>query len=152
MTSTMLVDRGTFASASPAPGQAATPQAGNWCVVPRCEVRVEKCKGGLKLHCTCDDDVACATLQNLCRSLSAGLCSVCCTQNGIPCCQVNLCCGNTKCELTKDGCCITCTSGDKACCDILQACCDALACCLQNGCCCYVCFNSTPVCCGCQAA
>lgn len=125
-----------------------SPSIPNWQILPRCTVRFEKCQGGFKMHCSCDDEVACGALQNLCRMLSDGLCSVCCCQNGVCVCQCNLTCGRCKCENTKDGCCITCTTGDKECCDILQACCDCLAKCCQSGCCCYVCFNNTPVCCG----
>ena len=132
--------------ASSAPGAA---PAANWCVVPRCTLKVEKCPGGLKLHCKCDDDVACATLQNLCKMLAGSMCSCCCTLNGVPCCTLNLACGICTCECTKDGVCITCTSGDKACCEMIQACCDCLACLCKNGCCCYVCFGNTPVCCCC---
>jgi hypothetical protein len=118
-----------------------SPAGANWCVLPRCEVEFEKCTGGFKIHCRCEDEVACGTLQNLCRMLCDGLCSICC-------CQCNLTCGTCKCEFTKDGCCISCTSGDKACCAILQSCCDCLSTCCTSGCCCYISFNNTPVCCG----
>ena len=118
-----------------------SPGTGNWCVVPRCTIKVEKCQGGLKLKCHCDDEVSAATLQNLCKMLGDGLCSCCCTLNGISICQCNLACGICTCEVTKDGVCITCKSGDKACCDCLSGCLDA-------GCCCYVSFHNTPVCCG----
>jgi len=154
MSTTMLYERtGTSAFASPGPGigAAAFPQTtpgANWCVLPRCNVRVEKCKGGLKLWCSCDDEVAAGTLQNLCKMLADGLCSVCCTRSGITVCQCSLSCGICKCEFTKDGVCITCLSGDKTCCDLIQACCDCLSCCLESGCCCYVCFGGQPVCCG----
>ncbi len=111
-------------------------------------MKIEKCTGGLKIHCHCEDDVACHTLHHLCDALVGGLCSCCCTLNGLCVCQCNLTCGICKCENTKDGCTITCTSGDKACCAILQSCCATLQCCLEQGCCCYVCFNNTPCCCG----
>jgi hypothetical protein len=159
MSSAMLLERGPQVS----PGATnfgfqagavpvGAPAGANICVLPRCDLRFEKCAGGLKIHCVCDDEVACATLQNLCKMVCDGLCSCCCTLNGIPCCQVNLCCGTCKCENTKKGCCITCTSGDKACCDMLQACCDCLSCCCDNGCCCYISFGNTCVCCGKTAA
>lgn len=149
MSSTVVVDRGalggtTASFGSPAPGTGA-----NWCVVPRCEIEFEKCAGGFKIHCRCEDDVACATLQNLCKQLAGGVCSCCCTLSGVTVCQCNLTCGMTRCEYTADGCCITCLTGDEACCSILQCCCDAMACCVKEGGCCYVCFNGTPVCCGC---
>jgi len=120
----------------------------NFCVVPRCEIKMEKCTGGMKMHCRCDDEMACATLQNLCKMLAGGMCSCCCTYNGVMMAQCNLVCGMCKCEYTKDGCTITCTSGDKACAEMLQSCCEMMACCMRSGCCCYVCFNNTPVCCG----
>ncbi len=128
---------------------AAAPTMGAMMMLPRCTLKAEKCKNGMKLTCSCEDEVACGTLQNLCQSLCDGLCSCTCTLNGIVCCQVNLCCGQCKCECTKDGVSITCLSGDKACCDLIQACCDCLAQCLESGCCCYVSFAGTPVCCGC---
>lgn len=125
------------------------PSASNWCVLPRCSIRVEKCAGGIKLTCSCEDKVACAALQNLCRMMAAGTCTLCCTLNGIAVCQCSLTCGFCRCEFTADGVSITCTSGDKKCCELLQACCDCIAACLAAGCCCFVCFNNTPVCCGC---
>ena len=125
-----------------------SPAAANWCVVPRCEIEFEKCTGGFKIHCRCEDDVACGTLQNLCRMMADGLCSCVCTFNGIAVAQCCLVPGITKCEFTKDGCCITCTSGDKACCAMLQSFCECLAACCKSGCSTYVCFNNTPVCCG----
>ena len=115
---------------APAP---AAPGTGNWCVVPRCTIKVEKCQGGMKIKCACDDEVSCATLQNLCKMLADGMCSCCCTLNGICVCQCNLACGICTCECTKDGVCITCKSGDKACCEMIQACCDCLSKCLECG-------------------
>ncbi len=131
--------------AAPAP---ASPATGSYCVVPRCTMKVEKCQGGFKLKCSCDDEVSCGTLQNLCKMLADGLCSCCCTLNGICVYQCNLACGICTCEYTKDGVCITCKSGDKACCDICQACGDCLQKCLEAGCHCYVSFHNTPCCCG----
>jgi hypothetical protein len=155
MSSTMVLERGLFFGAAgnsavaPSPAGLATgAPAPSWCVVPRCKLRFEKCKEGFKIHCTCDDDVACATLQNLCKALAGGLCSCCATLNGLTVCQCNLTCCICKCEYTADGCCITCSSGDKACCAIVQACCETLDSCCKHGCCCYICFNNTPCCCG----
>jgi hypothetical protein len=127
---------------------AGSPAAANWCVLPRCEIKFEKCTGGFKIQCVCDDNVACGTLQNLCRMMSEGLCSCCCTYNGITVCQCNFSFCNCKCEYTKNGVCITCSSGDKKCCEMLQACCESLSCCCDNGCCCYISFNNNPICCG----
>ncbi len=127
----------------------ATPTApANTVVVPRCTIKVEKCKDGAKLICCCEDDLACATLQNLCKSLCDGLCSVSCLKNGLCVCQCNFALCNCTCECTADGVCITCCSGDKACCQQIQACCDCIAQCLEAGCTCCVCFAGTPVCCG----
>ena len=154
MTSALLTERPGSGAWSGAPawqpnaGATAAPAAANYCVLPRCELEFEKCSGGFKIQCKCDDDVATATFQNLCRMLSDGLCSCCCTWNGIQICQCNLACGLCKCEYTKDGCTISCTSGDKKCCEILQACCDCLSCCCEAGGCCYISFGNTPVCCG----
>jgi hypothetical protein len=120
----------------------------NFCVVPRCTIKVEKGQGGFKINCRCEDDMATATLQNLCKMLAGGVCSCHCTFNGIPVFQCNLVCGTCKVEYTKDGCSITCTSGDKACGELLQSFNETLTACIKNGCCCYVCFNHTPVCCG----
>ncbi len=117
-------------------------------MTPCCTIEFEKCAGGFKVHCKCEDEVACGALHNLCRMLSHGLCSLCCSQNGLCVAQCNLTCGACVCECTEVGCCITCTSGDKKCCEMLLACCDSLAKCCESGCCCYVCFNNTPVCCG----
>jgi hypothetical protein len=129
------------------PSPAYSPTQANWCVLPRCEIRFEKCKEGFKIHCSCEDEVACGALQNLCKMLAGGLCSCYCTQNGITVCHCNFCSCNCKCDYTKDGCCITCTSGDKHCCEMLQAFCNCLSTCQSAGCCCFVCFNNTPVCC-----
>ena len=154
MSSAMLMERvgmGTSGLASPgygSPTPSSMPGMSNFVVLPRCEMKFEKCTGGFKITCSCEDEVACGALQNLCKMLAGGMCSCCCTYNGITICQCNFCCGNCKCEYTKDGCCLTCTSGDKACCDMLQACCDCLKCCYEKNCCCYFMFNNTPVCCG----
>lgn len=157
MSTSLLLERSSVAAAPvggtyPAfhPGIAATgaQAAANWCVLPRCRVEFDKCKGGLKIQCCCEEEVACGTLQNLCRMLADGLCSCCVTCNGLTVFQCNLTMGICKCEYTKDGVAITCTSGDKSCCEMLQACCDCLECCCKSGCCCYISFNNTPVCCG----
>ena len=121
----------------------------NMMMVPRCKLKFEKCEGGFKIHCVCEDEMSCSVMQNMCRMLCDGMCSTYCMCNGMCVCQCNMTMGMCKTEYTKDGCCITCTSGDKACCDMLQACCDAMMACCKSGCCCYVCFNGTPVCCGC---
>ena len=102
--------RGPIPGWQPGSIPAGSPATANWCVLPRCTVEFEKTTNGCKIHCRCDDEVARGTLQNLCRMLADGLCSCCCTCNGIPCCQCNFTVGICKCEYTKDGCCISCTS------------------------------------------
>ncbi len=150
MTSAMLMERsGLGMQGAGMPQGFSTPVSAGptWCVLPRCEIKVEKCAGGCKIHCSCEEPSACATLQSLCKMMATGMCSLCCTLNGMTVCQCNLCCGMCKCELTEDGVCLTCTSGDKACCEMIQACCECMACCLRSGCCCYVCLGGAPICC-----
>lgn len=151
MAGMMMLERSVGTTCLPGTSAAASPAttAGNTLMVPRCTIRVEKCAGGAKLHCCCEDELACATLQNLCKSLCDGLCSVHCLMNGICVCQCNFAMCHCTCECTPDGVCITCCSGDEACCQMVQACCECLAQCLAAGCNCCVCFSGTPVCCGC---
>jgi hypothetical protein len=117
-------------------------------MVPRCTYKYEKCQGGMKITCVCDDPTAKSMMQNLCNALMGGLCSVACTLNGVMVCCCNLTMGMCKCDVTDTGCTITCTSGDKACCEMIQSCCDCLNCMCNAGCTCCVMLNSTPVCCG----
>ena len=98
----------------------------NFVMVPRCTIKMEKCTGGMKITCVCDDKMACSMMQNLCTMLAGGMCSCCCMMNGMMVCCCNLTMGMCKCEMTKDGCCITCTSGDTKCCEMIQACCDCM--------------------------
>jgi hypothetical protein len=125
---------------------AATPTA-NCLMVPRCAIKMEKCAGGMKINCACDDQMACAALQSLCSSLAGSMCSCCCMMNGMVVCCCNLTMGMCRCEMTKDGVCITCTSGDKDCCAMIQSCCDSMGAMMAAGCTCCVMMNSMPVCC-----
>jgi hypothetical protein len=149
----MMFDRssmmgGAAMSGSSMPGMPAmSPMMGNMCMVPRCSMKMEKCQGGMKLTCSCDDEVACTMLQNMCDSLAGTMCSCCCMMNGMMMCQCNLAMCKCECEHTEKGVCITCTSGDKACCDMIQACCDCMMKCMQAGCTGCLCFNNMPVCC-----
>jgi hypothetical protein len=120
----------------------------NYLVVPRGTVRFEKCTGGFKIYCTCDDKTACSMVQNLCTMLAGGMCSCCVTYNGLTCCCCNFTMGMCKCEMTDAGVCFTCTSGDTPCCQMLQSCCDCVCAMVEAGCCCCVCLSGTPVCCG----
>src|SRR3954463_13211257 len=71
MSSAVMERRSGFATgAAPAypanaPSTAPTP---NVCVVPRCELKFEKCKGGFKISCRCENGAACQTLQSLCQA------------------------------------------------------------------------------------
>ena len=127
-----------------------TPMGPNYLMVPRCTFKVEKCTGGFKCWCNCDDKVSCSMMQNLCTMLAGGMCNCCCTWNGLTVCNFNFTVGHCRCEITEEGCCYVCTSGDQKCCEILQAFCDCLSCCLDAGCTCYFMQNNTPVCCGCN--
>jgi hypothetical protein len=120
----------------------------NYLMVPRCTFKVEKCTGGVKITCRCDDKMACSMVQNLCSMLQGGMCSCCCTLNGMVVCCCNLTMGLCKCEMTEDGVCVTCTSGDSKCAEMLQACCDCLSGLMDAGCTCCLYLNNTPVCCG----
>jgi len=153
--SSVMMERGMsaargMAGAMPMMGQMAgmAAAAPGMMMVPRCRMKMEKCAGGMKVTCVCEDEVAAATLQNLCKMAAGGMCSLCCMMNGtmICCCNMAMC--KCECADTKDGVCITCTSGDKACCDMIQACCDCMCACMNSGCMCCVCFNGMPCCCG----
>jgi hypothetical protein len=155
MTSTMMMDRAGM-SVQGVPGMPGTgvgvggvsPAAPNWLMVPRCTYTFEKCAGGMKVVCACDDAMARSMMQNLCASLLGGMCSYTCTLNGVTVCCCNLMMGLCKCELTPTGFCVTCTSGDAKCCEMIQSCCDCLSTMCAAGCTCCLMMNNTPVCCG----
>jgi hypothetical protein len=125
------------------------PSGAGMCMVPRCDMKMEKIAGGMKITCSCEDETMAATVQNMCRMLCDGMCSCCCMMNGMLLCQCNLAMCNCKCTNTADGVEITCTSGDKTCASMVQACCDCMCKCMEAGCLCCVCFGNMPVCCGC---
>jgi hypothetical protein len=129
-------------------GMSTMPTGAQWLMIPRCTMKMEKCNGGMKITCTCDDKAACTMMQNLCNMMAGGMVSCCMMMNGMALCTCNLTMGMCKCDMTKDGVCITCTSGDKMCCDMIQACCECMATMLKAGCCCCMCVNGNPVCCG----
>jgi hypothetical protein len=156
--SSMMMERTGMAMAGMSTGIAGTPGMGtagtmpatpNWMMVPRGTIKVEKCQGGMKITCSCDDKMAASMVQNLCSMLQGGMCSCCCMMNGMVVCCCNLTMGMCKCDMTDKGCTVTCTSGDPKCCAMIQACCDCLACMLKDGCTCCMMMNNTPVCCGC---
>ena len=94
------------------PTGASMPTGTSWMMVPRCTITMEKCTGGMKMTCTCDDEMSAAMMQNLCTMMAGGMCSCCMMMNGMMVCCCNLTMGMCKCEMTDDGVCITCTSGD----------------------------------------
>jgi hypothetical protein len=148
MTSAMMMERPMMmGSGTSMPTQQPGMTTTNMVMVPRCDMKFEKCDGGMRVVCRCADEVACATLQNMCRMMAGGMLSCCCMMNGMTVCQCNLFCGMCQCEYTKDGCTFTCTSGDKSCCAVLQSCCQMMQTCQSNGCCCCIMMNGTPVCC-----
>jgi hypothetical protein len=118
-------------------------------MVPRCTMKMEKTADGCKIVCECDNEMACSTLQSLCKSLAEQMCGCCMMMNGMCCCTCNFTMAMCKVEYTKKGVTVTCKSGDKDCCQMIQSCCDCMASMLAAGCCCYLCFGGTPVCCGC---
>src|SRR5437763_505774 len=118
-------------------------------MTPRCSMKFEKCAGGMKMTCNCDDKVGCSMMQNLCNMLAGGMCSCCMMLNGMVVCCCNLTMGLCKCEMTDKGVCITCTSGDAQCGAMIQSCCDCMAAMLKAGCTCCLMMNNTPICCGC---
>jgi hypothetical protein len=157
MSSAMMMERtGMGMPGMGVPGMGAPPTAMptgvpmgiNWMMVPRCTLKLEKCTGGMKITCSCDDKMAASMVQNLCTMLAGGMCSCCCLMNGMMVCCCNLTMGLCKYEMTEEGVCITCTSGDPHCGDMIQACCDCLSSMLSAGCTCCVMVNNTPLCCG----
>jgi hypothetical protein len=120
----------------------------SWVMVPRCTFKFEKCQGGMKVTCVCDDQMGRSMMQNLCTMLQGGMCSCCAMMNGMMVCCCNLTMGMCKAEMTDKGVCVTCTSGDSKCCEMIQSCCDCLACMSKDGCTCCLMMNNTPVCCG----
>jgi hypothetical protein len=159
MSSTMMMERaGVGMPGMGMPGMGAstmgTPTAmqptSGYMMVPRCTIKFEKCQGGMKIICSCDDQMACSMMQNLCSMMQGGMCSCCTMINGMMVCTCNLTLGMCKCEMTDKGICITCISGDSKCGEMIQACCDCLSCMIQDGCTCCVMMNNTPIACGCH--
>ena len=57
--------------------RAPMPAGTNMMMVPRCTMKMEKCPGGMKITCTCDDKMSAGMMQNLCTMLAGGMCSCC---------------------------------------------------------------------------
>ncbi len=123
------------------------PTGTNWLMVPRCTFKVEKCQGGMKITCSCDDKVACGMVQNLCSMLQGGMCSCCMMMNGMMVCCCCMPMGMCKVEMTEMGCVMTCMSGDKNAEKMIQACCDCMTSMMMPGMCCCMTMNNMPVCC-----
>jgi hypothetical protein len=120
----------------------------NMMMMPRCTMKMEKCQGGMKITCTCDDPTAASMMQNLCSMMQGGMCSCCCMMNGMMVCCCNMTMGMCKWDMTAKGCTVTCTSGDPKCMAMIQACCDCLSTMMKDGCTCCLMMNGVPVCCG----
>jgi hypothetical protein len=120
----------------------------NMMMVPRCTIELEKCPGGMKIDCICDDSMGRGMVQNLCTGLWGGLVSCWMTLNGMTVCCCNLTMGFCTYEVTAKGVAVTCTSADEKCCEIIQACCDLLLGMAAGGCTFCLLVQSTPVCCG----
>ena len=73
MSSAMMMDRtgmgmpgvGVPGVGAAGVGVSTTPAPANWLMVPRCTLKFEKCTGGMKVTCSCDDKMACSMVQNL---------------------------------------------------------------------------------------
>lgn len=159
MSSTMMMERtGLGLPGMGMPGMGAstmgTPTSGvptsNYLMVPRCTMKFEKCQGGMKIVCICDDPMACSMMQNLASMLQGGMYSCCTTMNGMMVCCCNFTQGMCKCEMTDKGICITYICGDSKCSEMIQACCECLNCMVNDGCTCCLMMNNTPVACGCS--
>ena len=154
MAGAMMMERAAMGMAGlGAPGAmgapATMPGGPSMMMVPRCTITMEKCTGGMKITCTCDDPMACSMMQNLCTMLAGGMCSCCVMMNGMMVCCCNLTMGMCKIDMKDKGCVVACTSGDAKCGEMIQACCDCMTCMLKDGCTCCVMMNNNPICCGC---
>jgi len=158
MSSTMMMERtGIGMPGMGMPGMGAqtmgtptgvSPSSG-YLMVPRCTIKFEKCQGGMKIVCACDDQMACSMMQNLGTMLQGGMVSCSMMMNGMMVCCCNLTMGMCKCETTDKGMSITCTSGDSKCGEMIQSCCDCMTCMMNAGCTCCLMMNNTPIACGC---
>src|SRR4051812_33022626 len=54
-------------------GTASMPAGMNMMMVPRCTMTMEKCTGGMKITCTCEDAMSAGMLQNLCTMMAGGM-------------------------------------------------------------------------------
>src|SRR5579871_5845628 len=74
MSSTVMMERGASGLAglgmpglgTGQPSTAGLAPTANMMMVPRCTIRIEKCTGGCKFVCSCEDKLAVSMMQNLC--------------------------------------------------------------------------------------
>jgi hypothetical protein len=134
--------------ATPAVGSPTNVPVGNFFMVPRCTYKFEKCTGGIKVYCQCEDQVTAQMVQNLCTMLAGGMCGCYVMCNGVCVCTYNFTFGMCQFEKINNGVCFTCTSGDTNYCNMIQSWCDCFNTMYNYGC--TVCFtcNNTPICCG----
>ena len=155
MTSAVMMDRTNMGvqgmtGMTPSNGGMPTmsPTGANYLMVPRCTFRFEKCQGGMKITCVCDDPMARSMMQNLCTMLAGGMCILLLHDERHDGLLLQPDDGHVqvrddrqgllhhlhhrRSEVLRD---------DPGCCDCISACCKA-------GCTCCVMMNNTPVCCG----
>src|SRR6476661_3681756 len=103
----LMLDKGMMGAAGSSmqagPMPTAVPMGMQMCMVPRCTMKMEKCKGGMKMTCTCEDEIAATTLQNMCKMMAGSMCSCCCMMNGMMMCQCNMCMCKCECADVKMG-------------------------------------------------
>ncbi len=146
MSNATISDKGLSGASTTCQARSARSTASGKCV-PQCTMKVEKCRDGMKITCTCQDEQGAATLQDACKALSGGKLSFCCTANGAVVCQCNLCICECACTATANGVCFTCTGSEKNCCGMIEACCNCVCACTKAGCECCVCLDDATVCC-----
>ncbi|WP_010233638.1 hypothetical protein [Clostridium arbusti] len=119
----------------------------NMMMIPRMEMKMEKCENGMKMMCMSKDETAASMMQNLCSMLSGGMTSMCMMMNGMKMMECNMMMGMCKCEMATDGMCMTWTSGDEMMSSMIHRCCDCMMSMMECGCNAVMCMNNTPVCC-----
>ena len=117
-------------------------------MAPRCTMKMEKCAGGMKIMCMCEDKTSAEMMKNLCMMTQGGMMSCCMMMNGMMCCCCNLgVMGMCKMEMMEMGCMMSCMSGDKGCEKMIQACCDCMNSMMMLGMSCCMMMNGMPICC-----
>jgi hypothetical protein len=116
-------------------------------MVPRCTFEVEKCKGGMKVTCSCDDKVAFGMLATLCLMLQGGTAGFYGLLNGMTLYYFQVL-GSGKYEQGDGWVCFTFTSTEPGGIRMLQDTCDHLLSLLRSGLTCWLTMNNTAVCAG----